>query len=150
MFGLFVIISIATHFITGINPAYVPEQPSNIVLETSFSSISGLKIGSPVTVRGELIGEVLKIDDLDKKKNETSGNRSSSINVQISLKTSEFLSNSAIALIATPMSPSGVRQQSVVEILLPNSNSKNQPLPSKIKGYSSYKEFWLSSDTKKL
>ena len=70
MFGLFVIISIASHFVTGINVTSIVEQPSPVVLETSFSSVNGLKVGSPVTIRGELIGEVLKIDDVNPKKSE--------------------------------------------------------------------------------
>lgn len=150
MFGLIVLVSIVTHFVTGINVTDIAKEPSNIILETSFSSVNGLVVGSPVTVRGELVGEVLKIENINKNKNKNQSKQPNSFNVQISLRDSGSVTSSAIALIATPMNPTGVKQQAVVEILLPAAASKKQFLSDKIRGFSSYKEFWLAADIKTL
>ena len=152
MFGLYFLVAIATQFIAGIQPVGLTTLKTELSIETSFSSISNLKIGSPVTIRGELIGTVSKIEKIEKQleKGHSRKNKNDSYFVQLQINNPSCISDTSIALVATPVVTNSSKKQSVIEILTPQSTSNSQRPLEKLRGFSSYKEFWLASDIKSL
>lgn len=140
----------------------IPANPLNLAqdqkhdfrLIVEFPQINGLKPGSPVLVKGNLVGRVDKIaPQASAKKGRATKSQAAAkkfeVSLQLDAKLQSQLSLGTCALQSQPMTDSKSSRKPVVELFVPTQKEDLTKLAllrsgDKIQGYSSFEEFWRS------
>ncbi|MDR2338000.1 MAG: MCE family protein [Deltaproteobacteria bacterium] len=150
MFGLYLLVALVTQFapedkLVEISQVEIEKQ----VVQVSLSNVNGIKSGTPVTYKGQLIGTVLNIKEnriYNKSINSNKLTNNYSVEVSFNNKGIQLTSNT-IALVVNRLASNSIEENKVIELLDSRNTSKTKPTNTKyIKGYSSYREFWMSKD----
>ena len=149
MIGVYILIAIFGQFSPANFWSMLDTNPSQF--ELSFRSGKVIQIGAPVLAEGELIGKVsaigLMTSDAEPNLQAKRSKRRESYEVvlRIAPHFRPVLRRGTVALIASPLSTTRVKPETVVELIVPP-GKKQPPIANgeEIKGYSSYEEFWHS------
>ena len=154
MVGIYLLVAVFTQFSPSnlnIFPA-LSAGPSEVAVE--FDELNGIRLGSAVIAEGQLIGVVSNISsvgsELSSENQPDLGNNPTSyqLTVRIAPSYRNLLRRGTVALIASPLSRTRVRPETVVEFMLPLPPQPILKNGESIVGYSSYREFWSADLTK--
>jgi hypothetical protein len=150
MFGLYLLVALVTQFapedkLVAVEQVEIEKQ----VVQVSLSNVNGIKSGTPVTYKGQHVGTVLNIKEnriYTKSVNTTDLANNYSVEVSLNNKGVHLTSNT-IALVVNRLAGNSIEENKVIELFDNRSTGKSKPTNTKyIKGYSSYREFWMSKD----
>ena len=148
MFGLYLLVALVTQFAPeeSLPVAAVEIQKSTVSI--GLSNISGIKAGTLVTYKGETIGEVESIKE-NRAFNRSLNSKDLTNNylVEVSLNSDSNIKSGSnvIALVANRISNNDIENERIIE-LFDNRLSRPAKDAKHIKGFVSYREFWMSKD----
>jgi hypothetical protein len=111
-------------------------EPAEVAVDVN--QLNGVKVGTPVFVAGNLVGNVSRVAPGAEKE----GPSSYTLGLKISPKFRSQLRVGTIALIGSTLATSRVEPEVVVELFIPPHVSEQLPGGSRIVGYTSYEQFW--------
>lgn len=143
MFGLYLLAAIATQLVT--SAGHVSFDLNEAEFVTHVPLLHGVKSGSPVTVKGELVGAVSSIEKVSSKNN----SEVFKLNFKIGPKYKNLVRNGAFALVTSPVAPNGIKDTGAIDLIIAQGKGSTKASASNvIPGFSSYKEFWNAHDVK--
>ena len=150
MIGLYLLLTFMSQFVVGdIVNTLNDTSSSQTQVVINFKELNGLRVGAPVTMKGEMVGTVLSIKgkQLAAAKDKKPTNKylkASSHEITVSIKgNNSMLKEGLVALIASPLAIQETKAPSVVELLPPQEKTAKPLVSGKLNGFSSYKEFWM-------
>ena len=148
MFGLYLLVALVTQFAPEEQlPVAVVEVPKSTV-SIGLSNVSGIKAGTCVTYKGDVIGEVANVrENRTFNRSLNSKDLSNNYLVEVSLSSDSNIKSGSniIALVAHRINSDELEGEKVIE-LFDNKLSRAVKDTRYIKGYVSYREFWMSKD----
>jgi len=148
MFGLYLLVALVTQFAPEEHLPVTVAEIQKSTVSIGLSAVSGIKAGTPVTYKGEVIGEVASIKE-NRVFNRSLNSKDLANNylVEVSLNADSNIrsGSNVIALIAHRISDNELESERVIE-LFDNKLSRSTKEAKYIKGFVSYREFWMSKD----
>jgi len=148
MFGLYLLVALVTQFAPEEHiPVAMVEIPKSTV-SIGLSNVSGIKLGTSVSYKGEVIGEVASVKE-NRTFNRSLNSKDLANNylVEVSLNSDSNIKSGSnvIALVAHRISDNELESEKVIE-LFDNKLSRVNKDARFIKGFTSYREFWMAKD----
>ena len=148
MFGLYLLVALVTQFAPDEHlPVAAIEIPKSTV-SIGLSNVSGIKAGTAVTYKGDVIGEVANIKE-NRTFNRSLNSKDLANNylVEVNLNSDSNIQSGSniVALVAHRITGNELESERVIE-LFDNKLSRAPKDARFIKGFVSYREFWMSKE----
>ncbi len=153
MFGLYLLVALVTQFAPEndiVASTELHSESQKVSAQISLSNVSGLKPGTAITYKGSIVGSISKIKEnrvYNKSVNTSDLKNNYSVEIVLDNDTIQVKNSNLIALVVNHNSNDSFEESKVIELLENKVARKDRPTNTKyIKGYSSYREFWMSRD----
>ena len=148
MFGLYLLVALVTQFAPEEHLPIAAVEVSKSTVSIGLSNVSGIKAGTCVTYKGDVIGEVANVrENRTFNRSLNSKDLANNYLVDVSLNSDSNIKSGSnvIALIAHRINGNELESERVIE-LFDNKLSRASKDTRYIKGFVSYREFWMSKD----
>ena len=149
MLGFYLLVTFFAQIALPSTPV-VASDANPVQVSVNFEKLNGVTVGSPVIADGQLIGNVSTIVSGDSKlagKNKRSDSSDNSYLVQLKISPAHraLLRKGTVGLINAPLCNLRNSPDAVVELIIPSTNSAPLMDGEKIRGYSSFVDFWRTA-----